>query len=157
MTVLEKVKGVLRRRPRQLELEEYLEKMAAKGFDKNGNLIMDPTPIAPPIGYKKHPSMVEIVRDMVKSERLAQEALASGHETFEEAEDFEIDDEPEQLRSKWENDFEPSLKELTKAGEAELKKKGPKAPPPADGPPIAPKEPEDPPADGPPTPPAPKK
>lgn len=115
MQVLEKVKGILRRKPRQLDLEEYLEKLARKGLKPDGTPILDPVPIAPPVGYKRHPSMVEIVRDMVKSERLAQAARDAGAETLEEAEDFDIDDEY-QLGSPWENDFDPPLVELIEAG-----------------------------------------
>lgn len=115
--ILEKLKKSFRRRPKQLDLVEYVAKLKARGVDpETGVPVPDPTPLAPPIGYKKHPSMVEIVRDMVRSERLAQEAAASGHETFEESEDFDVGDEPEQLRSKWENQFDPPLEEILKAG-----------------------------------------
>lgn len=104
------------RRPERLTLEEYFAKLKEKGLNKDGTPVLDPTPMAPPIGYKKTPSMVEIVRDMVRGERLRQEALESGHETFEEAEDFDVGDEPDQLRSPYENDFDPPLTELVKAG-----------------------------------------
>lgn len=51
----------------------------------------DPTPVAPPIGYKKQPSMVDIIREQI---RLAGEASKSqGFETFEEADDFDVDDD----------------------------------------------------------------
>lgn len=114
--VLQKVKDLVRRRPRQLSLEEYLAKLSAKGLNQDGTFMVDPTPMAPPIGYKKHPSMVEIVRDMVRSEKLRVAALESGHESFEEAEDFDVDDEPQQLRSKYENEQDPTLKDLLAAG-----------------------------------------
>lgn len=111
------------RRPKRLTVEEYMAKLVEKGLNPDGSPVLDPTPMAPPIGYKKTPSMVEIVRDMVRGERLRQEALESGHETFEEAEDFDIGDDPEQLRSPYENDFDPPLGELLKAGEAETRRK----------------------------------
>lgn len=123
MSVLEKVKNVVRRRPRQLDLESYIEKMKRKGYDKDGNFIADPTPIAPPIGYTKHPSMVEIVRDMVQSEKLRQAALDAGLETLEEAEDFDIPDEPEILRSPYENANDPAFRELVEAGREAIKRK----------------------------------
>lgn len=135
------------RKPKQLELEEYLQKLKDKGLNPDGTPKLDPTPMAPPIGYKKHPSMVEIVRDMVRSEKLAQAAAATGHETFEEAEDFDIPDDPVQMNSPYENDFDPPLSELVKAGEEEVKKRPKK---PADEPKPADKDsPPDPPADGP--------
>lgn len=111
------------RRPERLSLEEYFAKLKEKGLNKDGTPVLDPTPIAPPIGYKKTPSMVEIVRDMVRGERLRQEALAGGHETFEESEDFDVWDEPEQLRSPFENQHDPDLRELLSAGQIEQQRK----------------------------------
>lgn len=111
------------RKPKRITLEDYFAKLQEKGLNQDGSPVLDPTPIAPPIGYKKTPSMVEIVRDMVRGERLRQEALAAGHETFEDSEDFDVGDDPELLRSPYENDFDPPLNEILSAGQAELKRK----------------------------------
>lgn len=143
MTAIQKFKDVILRRPRRISLQEYAAKLIRKGIGPDGQVVADPTPIAPPIGYKKHPSMVELVRDMVRSETLAREAAASGHETFEESEDFDIGDEPEQLRSAWENQFDPTLQELMAAGQEVLARRGAEAP----GPGPAPTPPK-PPAEG---------
>lgn len=105
------------RRPKQIDLEDYLQKLKSRGLAPDGRQVPDPVPMQPPIGFKKQPSMVEIVRDMVRSEKLRQEALATGHETFEEAEDFDIGDEPDQLTSGWENDFDPPLTEILAEGQ----------------------------------------
>lgn len=158
--LLEKLKNKIRRRPKQLDLETYIKKLEAKGYTKDGNIILDPTPMAPPIGYKKAPSMVEIVRDMVRSEKLAQEAREAGFETFEESEDFDVGDEPELLRSPYENQFDPPLEELLKEGrkalqEREEREKAEKAKsgveggkPPSEGAPKAPvSAPKEPPED----------
>lgn len=119
---LKRFKGV------QIDLEAYLAKLKSRGLGPDGRQVPDPTPLAPPIGYKKQPSMVEIVREMVRSERLKQEAEASGHESFEDSEDFDVGDDPDLLHSPWENDFDPPLNELIKAGrEALAKKKAPEA------------------------------
>lgn len=115
--------AVLLRRPKRLTIEQYAEKLIRKGLDPRGQVVPDPVPIAPPIGYKKQPSMVEIVRDMVRSERLAQAAREAGHETFDESEDFDVGDEPELMRSPWENQFDPELSELLRAGQEVLDKK----------------------------------
>lgn len=142
---------VLMRKPRRITREEYLAKLLSKGLHPDGQPVLDPRPLAPPIGYKSAPSMVQIVRDMVQSERLAQEAAAAGFETMEEADDFEIGDDPDQLRSQWENEFDPPIREIVQEGRkivaereaAESKKpptdvrkpaKPPKADPPSDGP-----------------------
>lgn len=143
------------RKPRQLDLEEYFTKLKAKGLNQDGSPILDPTPMAPPIGYKKHPSMVELMRDMIRSEKLAQAARESGHETFEEAEDFNIGDEPELARSPYENEFEPDLQEILKVGAEELKKRkaaeiaaATSVAPRSDSPPVAEKPVSVPPSDG---------
>lgn len=85
--------------PKQLDLEEEIFARTARGdrIDGRGREIPDPTPVAPPIGYVKQPSLHEQIREMVRSERLAQEAAAAGFETFEEADDFDVGD-----------DFDPS-------------------------------------------------
>ncbi|QKI28947.1 hypothetical protein 1 [Kummerowia striata microvirus] len=104
------------RRPKQMELEDYLAKTRAKGLNDEGELIPDPVPVAPPIGYKRQPTMVEIIRNMVQSEKLAEEARAAGMETFEESEDFDVGDEnAEELRSGFENDFDPPIAEIAAA------------------------------------------
>lgn len=160
MSVLAKLKDGIMRRPVRLTREEYLAKLTARGLHPDGTPILDPTPIAPPIGYKKHPSMVEIVRDMVRSEKLAAEAAAAGHETFEESEDFAVGDDGEQMRSPWENEHDPDLAEILKAGAEVLRERKAREQAEATGrkpprkPPAAAGEVADPPSDGP-TPPTP--
>lgn len=61
-------------------------------LDDNGHEVLDPTPMAPPIGYKPQPSMVDIIRAQIRSEALAREAEEQGFETFEEADDFDVED-----------------------------------------------------------------
>lgn len=101
---------------------------------EDGSEILDPTPIAPPIGFTRTKSMMEQVRDMVRSERLAEEARREGYETFEESEDFDVDDDFDPS-TPYENDFDPPISEVKEAVEAEKKGRGEKSPP------VAPKEP----------------
>jgi len=75
-------------------------------LDDRRREIPDPKPLAPPLGYKREPSLAERIREMVRGERLAAEARASGKETFEEADDFAIDDEFDP-NSPYEEDFDP--------------------------------------------------
>jgi hypothetical protein len=106
----------MRRELSKAEVEKYkndqelLEKLLRKDsfchHDEHGREIMDPTPVAPPVGYKKQPSMVEIVRDMVRSERLKQEAESAGFESFEEADDFDTGEDLDPY-SPYEDEFEP--------------------------------------------------
>ena len=104
-SVIDKLRETFRPRQR-LTVEQYAKKLLEKGLNPDGSQILDPVPVAPPIGYKKTPSMVEIVRDMVRSEKLAQAAREAGQETFEEADDFDVPDEPELMRSPWDRDWE---------------------------------------------------
>lgn len=92
----------------QMDLEEYHLKLEEKGLTPDGaSLVPDPTPIAPPLGYKRQPSMVEHIRNMVKSERLRAEAESAGAETFEEADDFDVEDDPLEPNTPYEDIFEP--------------------------------------------------
>lgn len=94
----------------QLSSEDYDLKVSARMQTSLGSEVPDATPMAPPIGFKKQPSMVEHMRAMVRSEMLRQAAEASGNETFEEADDFDVPDDLVPM-SGFENDpeFEPPL------------------------------------------------
>lgn len=103
-------------------------------LDEQGREIVSPLPMEPPVGYQKRESMAEMVRRMVTSEHLRLAAEAAGAETFEESEDFDIGDDYEP-HSPWENEFDPPISELTKAGreilaarEAEAAKQPPASP-----------------------------
>lgn len=98
----------LRRKP-VMDGEEYLAKLAEKNLTPDGGaLVPDPTPIAPPVGYVKQPTITERIRDMVRSERLRAEAEAAGAETFEEAEDFDVGDDYDPT-SPYEEIFDPPI------------------------------------------------
>lgn len=75
-------------------------------LDEKGREIMDPIPMAPPIGYQRQPSLAERIRDMVRSEQMRLAAGEMGAETFEESEDFDVDDEYDPT-SPWEEEFDP--------------------------------------------------
>lgn len=77
----------------QLTQEEYEEKLANIPQTYVGEEIVDGTPVEPPLGYKRQPTMVEHLREMVRSELLRREVEAMGAESFEEADDFDVDDE----------------------------------------------------------------
>lgn len=110
-TVSEFVAG-FRRKPRRLTVEQYALKMLARGLDENGNARVSSVPMEPPIGYRKQPSMVDIVREAVRNERFQREMEEAGFETFDEANDFEIDEDGVQVRSPYELAEAPSPGEL---------------------------------------------
>lgn len=88
-------------------------------LDDQGREILDPTPMAPPIGYTRQVPLHLQIREMVRSEALRQAAEAEGMETFEEADDFEVDDDFDP-RTPFENEFDPSLREIREDVEQEL-------------------------------------
>lgn len=91
-----------RRKPRRLTIEEYAAKMLARGLDEHGNARVSSVPQEPPIGYKKQPSMVDIVREAVRNEHFQRQMEEAGFETFDEANDFDVDEDGPQLRSPYE-------------------------------------------------------
>lgn len=71
---------------------------------KNGKEYVDPTPINVPIHLKRPDTLAEQVRRLVRGE-ISRQAQAEGHETFEEADDFDTG-EDEDIRSPYELDDE---------------------------------------------------
>lgn len=96
---------------------DFFMKAKSRGYTEDGQQVVDGTPMAPPVGYKRQPSMVEIVREQIRSHKLAEEALAARMGTFEEEDDFEDPDDPNDHSTPYENDFDPPIKELTSAGQ----------------------------------------
>lgn len=87
-------------------IETALNTGKGKQLDDRGRELLDPRPVAPPVGYKRQPSMVEHIRNMVRSEMLAQAAQQADVDTFEEADDFDVGDDYDP-RSPYEEVFEP--------------------------------------------------
>jgi len=69
---------------------------------KAGREVMDSTPMAVPIGMKRPESLVDQMRSMIRRE-LSEAAAQHGRETFEEANDFEVDDDPDDPTTPWEH------------------------------------------------------
>lgn len=87
------------------EVEPVSVKSNVGLLDTLGREIVDGRPMSPPLGYKKTPSISEQIREMVRSHALEQ-ALASGVETFAEADDFEVGDDLDPS-SPYEEYFDP--------------------------------------------------
>lgn len=66
----------------------------SSGIDKQGREHPDPVPMAPPVGYDTPPDLMDTIRSMVKSEQYQRGLDAEGFDTFEEAGDFDIQDDP---------------------------------------------------------------
>lgn len=75
-------------------------------LNESGQLVPDPIPMAPPVGYRPQPSMMEIIRDQVL--RVSADAERAGLETEDQADDFDVGDEPE-IQSPYELDPETEV------------------------------------------------
>lgn len=97
---------------RAAEAEEAALRAQEKPLDELGRELPDPTPLEPPLNYIKTPSLSEQIREMVRSEKLRMEAEAMGFESFEDADDLEMDEDPDP-GSPYEINFDPTpLQEL---------------------------------------------
>lgn len=76
-------------------------------FTEAGKEMLNPTPMQPPLGYERPLSMVEVVRQQIRQFKHLEDTEP---ETEEEADDFEIAEDPI-MESRWENDMIPSIKE----------------------------------------------
>lgn len=76
-------------------------------LDADGNEVLDRTPIAIPAGFKRPESLQEQIQRCVRHS-LSEMSAAAGGETFEEADDFEVDDEVDPA-SPYETFFDPVL------------------------------------------------
>lgn len=95
-------------------------------LDEYGREKPNPYPLEPPIGYKKQPTIAELMRQAIR--QASEEARSAGYETEEEANDFDIDDEFDPS-TPYEHDFEPDpLMERMIALQSRPPKKEPAAP-----------------------------
>lgn len=93
---------------------------------------LNPTPMQPPLGYVAQPSLAQQIREQIQAMRRLED---NEPESEEEADDFDIPDDPPDPESRWENDNIPSLAATRKyliALEKELaaQEKGAAKPPP---------------------------
>lgn len=97
------------------------DKLAPQRHNENGEEILDPTPMQPPLGYKKTLSLHEQIAQQVRLAKMQLLDDVNLEETDEEADDFDIGDDFEPV-SPHENDHIPSVKKM-KAAAAALNKK----------------------------------
>lgn len=97
-------------------------------LDKNGHEVVSSIPVEPPLGYKKQPTMIEHIRNMVRSEHLRVAAERMGAETFEEADDFDVGDDFDP-NSPYEEVFDPPVDEKGKVVPAPAAPAAPVPPP----------------------------
>ncbi|UYL83854.1 MAG: hypothetical protein [Wigfec virus K19_159] len=88
----------IREEEKQKLIEHYMQiamqTSEEYGFlNVRGHEVPDPTVVEPPLGYVQQPDLMETMRRMVRTE-LSKIAENNEFETFEEADDFEIDEDP---------------------------------------------------------------
>jgi len=96
--------------------ESGVHKAAKYSPDKHnedGGEILDPTPMQPPLGYKKSLTLTEQIAQQVRIAQLKILEDQMLEETEEDADDFEVGEDFEPL-SKHENDHMPTLANLKK-------------------------------------------
>lgn len=71
---------------------------ASVRLDESGKEIPDPTPVEWPLGLSRPLSLQDEIKRFVRSE-LSRAAAADGFESFEEANDFEVDDDEGDMAS----------------------------------------------------------
>lgn len=135
-----------------LEALRMLDDGRPTPFVHAGRLYTDDTPLAPPIGFDPKPSLIERIREQVRIQISAQ-AEADGFESFDDADDFDVPDDPFPAGSSEFHDSNPTVKQLKAdlaAAQAQLKKmtnperpqtvkkQAPDAPPPSPEPEISP-------------------
>lgn len=72
----------------------------------DGKEVGDPTPVAPPVGLTRELTMADRIQQMVRRE-VSQRAEALGMETLDEANDFDMPDDPLDPSTPYEEQFDP--------------------------------------------------
>jgi len=85
--------------PYQLE-----QSVQSQYLDAQGRELPNPMPLEPPVGYKRHKTIAETMREMIRT--ASEEAKMAGAETEEEANDFDVDEDWDPT-TPYEHDFDP--------------------------------------------------
>lgn len=90
-------------------------------LNERGHEILDETPLAMPLGFKKPESLQSQIQRLVRNE-LSARAASEGHETFDEADDFDIEDDDYDPRSPWELGFDQGTAPTPSRARAEIER-----------------------------------
>jgi len=85
--------------------KEYIDQDGVVHERKYEGEKLDVTPVAIPLRFTRASNLNEVVRQMVRSEELRRLAEQAGAESFDEADDFSVDDDDDP-RSPYEEVFE---------------------------------------------------
>lgn len=94
---------------RKVETPEWVDQIRRQ--DEDGKEIVDAKPVAIPAGFRRPETLAEQVRRLVRMEQMED----TGEETWEDANDFDVDDDFDP-RSPWETIYDEALgREVTPA------------------------------------------
>lgn len=109
------------------ELAKDLTKLTHGMLDKKGREVLNPKPHVLAGGLKRPPTLQEQIQRLVRK-NLSDQVAAQGHETFEEADDFDVQDdfeiEPTSKYEMMEEEFLQPEPEPTKVEAAQQPKGG---------------------------------
>lgn len=88
-------------------INEHGEQVSS-AIGRDGKEYPDPVPMAPPVGYTQPPDIMTMIRTMIQSEQVRQRLAQEDMETFEEADDFDIEDDPVDPLTEYEKVFLPN-------------------------------------------------
>lgn len=88
-------------------------------------------PVATHVRLSARETEVDRIRRLIRSEQMTMAALQSGHETFEEADDFDIPEDPIEPTTPYEEVFEPEVTDTDRVVAALEKLNGGDLPEPA--------------------------
>lgn len=108
----DKIAERIREEERQKLIDSYIQQAIENsqeyGFlNVRGHEVPDPTVVEPPLGYIQQPDIMEQMRRMVRAE-MSRVAEAAEMETFDEADDFDIDEDPVDYTTPYEIFFDPA-------------------------------------------------
>lgn len=82
-------------------------RIVSSGQNSFGQEVPDGVPMEVPLGFRNGPTLADTIRRMVQNEQLRAAAQAEGFDSFEDAEDFDIPDDPIDPRTDYEAVFDP--------------------------------------------------
>lgn len=89
-------------------LDKVIEHLLGKcGYTKKGEEIPDPTPMALPVGFRRPETLGDRMKILLRNEEFKRAQEALGEETFEEADDFDVDDPDPLDGAPYEDNFDP--------------------------------------------------
>lgn len=83
------------------------EEQISSAIGADGKEYPDSTPMELPVGMKQGPTLADMIKRMVQHQLLAVAAEQEGFDTFEEAEDFDLEDDPLDPQTPYEAVFDP--------------------------------------------------